>query len=146
MREILKYITTYIRSIPIGVFIACTLMMSLMIYLNFHYEIDPWIDDHSTVGSFLYRYLIFLTAFALPYFFYFLQGKKYFKSPLILLLIFLSPAIFALKMVMPTGLTLTNDASWNYYWNEVTYWPIRLVIMSLMLFIIWKVFYSNESF
>ena len=146
MREILKYILSYIKSLNIGVFITCTVMISLMIFINFHYEIDPWIDNHSTAGSFLYRYLVFFIAFALPYLFYFLQGKNYFKSPLILLLIFLSPAIFAWKMVMPTELALVNDSSWNYYWNQVTYWPIRLIVMSFMLFIIWKMFYSNESF
>jgi hypothetical protein len=117
-----------------------------MIYINFHYEIDPWIDAHSTAESFLLRYLIFLIAFALPYLFYLLQGKKYLKSPLILLLIFLSPAIFAWKMVMPTELPLVKDSSWNHYWNQVAYWPIRLIVMSFMLSIIWKMFYSKESF
>jgi hypothetical protein len=117
-----------------------------MIYVNFHYDIDLLIDAQSTAITFLFRYVTFLMAFALPYFFYFLQGKNYFKHPLILLLIFLSPAIFSWKMVMPTGLPLSDDAAWNYYWNQVTYWPIRLVVMSFILFIIWKVFYSEESF
>ena len=146
MKDILKYITTYIRTIHIGVFAACTVLTALMIYVNFHYTIDPWIDAHSTAVSFLFRYLTFLIAFALPYFFYFLQGKNYFKHPLILLLIFLSPAIFSWKMVMPTEFPLSDDASWNYYWNQVTYWPIRLVVMSFILFILWRIFYSNESF
>lgn len=146
MKDILKYIGNYARSINSGVFVACTLLTALLIYLNFHYTIDPWIDSHSIAVAFLYRYLTFLIAFALPYFFYFLQGKNYFKHPLIFLLIFLSPAIFSWKMVMPTELPLTDDLSWNYYWNQITYWPIRLIVMSLILFAIWKMFYSNESF
>lgn len=146
MKDIIKYITAYIRNINIGVFIACTALTTLMIYANFHFNIDPWVDAHSTTITFLLRYLTFLIAFALPYFFYFLQGKNYFKPPLILLLIFLSPAIFSWKMVMPTQLFLSHDASWNYYWNQVVYWPIRLIVMSIILFIIWKIFYSNESF
>ena len=146
MKEIVKYISNYARSIDHAVFIACTMLIGTMIFLNFHYDIDLWIDTHSAGASFLYRYLIFLVAFALPYFFYLLQGKNYFKHRLILLLIFLSPAIFSWKMVMPTDLTLSNDSSWNYYWNQVTYWPARLIVMSFILFIIWKIFYSNESF
>ena len=99
------------------------------------------------VFDFLIRYLVFLIAFALPYFFYFLfEGKNYFKSPLILLLIFLSPAIFSWKMVMNTELHLSNNSYWDYYWNQVIYWPIRLIVLSLILFIIWKIFYSKESF
>src|SRR5262245_50471182 len=115
MKEIIKYITSYARSINIPIFIACTLLTGTLIFLNFHYEIDPWIDSHSTGSSFLYRYLTFLVAFALPYFFYLLQDKNYFKHPLIFLLIFLSPAIFSWKMVMPTEIALSKDYSWNYY-------------------------------
>ena len=146
MKDIVKYITNYIRSINIGVFAGCTVLTALMIFANFHYDIDPWVDAHSVPATFLFRYFTFLIAFGLPYFFYFLQGKNYFKHPLILLLILLSPAIFSWKMVMPTDLYLSNDASWNYYWNQVIYWPIRLIVMSFILFIIWKIFYSKESF
>ena len=146
MKEVVKYLTNYIRSLNIGIFIACTILIGAMIYLNFHYEIDPWIDDHSITTTFLFRYLVFFIAFALPYFFYFLQGKNYFKQPLIFLLILLSPAIFAWKMVMPTELPLSGNFLWNYYWNQVIYWPTRLIVMSFMLFIIWKMYYSSESF
>jgi hypothetical protein len=119
-----------------------------MIYLNFHYGIDLKIDEFDSVGiEFLIRYSVFLIAFALPYLFYFLlEGKNYFQGPLILLLIFLSPAIFSWKMVMNTGLHLSNNSYCDYYWNQVIYWPIRLVVLSLILFIIWKLFYSKESF
>jgi hypothetical protein len=119
-----------------------------MIYLNFYYEIDLTIDEFDSISiRFLIRYLVFLMAFALPYFFYFLFDRKnYFKSPLILLLIFLSPAIFSWKMVMTTALHLSNNSYWDYYWNQVIYWPARLIVLSLTLFIIWKIFYSKESF
>ena len=148
MKEIFRYITDYIRNINSKVFIACSLLTGLMIYLNFHNDIDIKIDDADSLAlQFFYRYLTFLIAFALPYFFYFLlEGKNYFKSPLILLLIFLSPAIFSWKMVMNTDLHLSNNNNWDYYWNRVAYWPIRLIVMSFMLFIIWKLFYSKESF
>lgn len=146
MKDVIKYITNYARSINIAVLIACSVLIAIMIYLNFHYQIDPWIDKHSTAGSFILRYIVFLIAFALPYLFYWIQGKNYFKDRLILLLIFLSPAIFAWKMVMPTELPLSNDPSWNYYWNQIAYWPVRLLAMAFILFIIWKIYFSQESF
>jgi len=119
-----------------------------MIYLNFHYAIDSKIDEFDSIGiQFLIRYSIFLIAFALPYLFYFLlAGKNYFQDPLILLLIFLSPAIFSWKMVMNTEVHLSNNIYWDYYWNQVIYWPIRLIVLSFILFIVWKIFYSKESF
>ena len=147
MQEILKYISNYIRSLNVGVFIACTLLCALMIFLNFHYTIDYKIDAlNSITASFCYRYLIFLIAFALPYSFYTISGKNYFRSGLIFSLIILSPAIFSWKMAMSTDLHLSDNGQWNYYWNQITYWPIRLLVMSLILFIIWKFFYKKEPF
>jgi len=148
MKDIFKYIVVYYKSINRKVFAACSVLAALMIYLNFHYGIDKTIDELDSIPiQFFYRYLIFLIAFVLPYFFYFLlNGKKYFKSPLILLLIFLSPAIFSWKMVMNTEFHLSNNNYWDYYWNQVIYWPVRLIVMSFMLFIIWKMLYSKETF
>ena len=148
MKEIFRYITDYFKILNSKVFATCSLLTGLMIYLNFYYEIDLTIDEFDSISvRFLIRYLVFLMAFALPYFFYFLfEGKNYFKSPLILLLIFLSPAIFSWKMVMNTELHLSNNSYWDYYWNQVIYWPARLIVLSLTLFIIWKIFYSKESF
>jgi len=148
MKEIFRYITDYFKSLNSKVFAACSLLAGLMIYLNFHLVIDSRIDEFDSIGiQFLVRYLIFLIAFALPYLFYYLlAGKNYFQSRLILLLIFLSPAIFSWKMVMNTELHLSNNIYWDYYWNRVLYWPLRLIVLSAILFIIWKIFYSKESF
>ena len=148
MKEVFIYITDYFKSLNRKVFIACSLLAGLMIYLNFHYEIDLQIDEYDPIViQFFCRYTVFLIAFALPYFFYLLfEGKNYFKSPLIFLLIFLSPAIFSWKMVMNTEFHLSNNIYWDYYWNQVAYWPVRLIVMSLILFVIWNIFYSKESF
>jgi len=148
MKEVFIYITDYFKSLNRKVFIACSLLAGLMTYLNFHYEIDLKIDEYDPIViQFFCRYTVFLIAFALPYFFYLLfEGKNYFKSPLIFLLIFLSPAIFSWKMVMNTEFHLSNNIYWDYYWNQVAYWPVRLIVMSLILFVIWKIFYSKESF
>ena len=130
-----------------GAFIACTLLTALMIYLNFYYGIDYKIETvNSNTASFFYRYLIFLIAFGLPYLFYVLQGKNYFRNGLIFLLILLSPAIFSWKMVMNTQFHLLDHYLWDYYWNQIIYWPLRLIVLSFNLFIIWKLFYKNESF
>src|SRR5436190_1315507 len=148
MKDIFRYLVDYLKSLNGKVFIACSLLAALMIYLNFHYDVDRKIDEFDSTGiQFLFRYLVFLIAFALPYSFYFLfERKNYFKSPLILLLIFLSPAIFSWKMVMNTKVHLSNNIYWDYYWNQVTYWPIRLIVLCFILFIIWKILYSKESF
>jgi hypothetical protein len=96
--------------------------------------------------SFFYRYIIFLIAFAVPYFFCLLQGKNYFKNRTILFLVLLCPAIFSLKMTMSTQSHLSDNYAWDYYLNQVIYWPMRLVVVAFILFFIWKLFYSKESF
>ena len=147
MREIITYVKSYVRKINIRVFTICTLFTGVMIYLNYCYGIDARIDGFNSVAaSFFYRYIIFLIAFALPYFFYLLMGKNYFKTPMIRFLVIISPAIFSWKMAMSTELQILDNTAWNYYWNQVIYWPIRLIVTSFILFLIWKISYSKEDF
>lgn len=149
MKEILRYIAVYAKSSNMGVLSACTILTAIMIFLNFQYGIDDKIESLDSIpAAFYYRYLIFLIAFALPYLFTFIfKDKNYFKSTLVSCLIIIAPAIFSWKLAMNTDLYLSDDnASWNYYWNQIIYWPMRLIVMSAMLFIIWKLFYPKENF
>lgn len=148
MKNIFGFITGYYREINKRVLLACFLLTGILIFLNFHFEADKYIDDKDSVyASFCLRYFIFLTSFAIPYIFYYLlQGKNYFKSSLVSFLIIISPAIFSWKIAMNTEILLSADSFWNYYWNQIIYWLARLVVMSLMLFLLWLIFYRHESF
>ncbi len=148
MKEIFKFIGGFYRDINKPVLAACTLFTAILIFLNFHFGADKYIDDkNSLYTSFYLRYLIFFAAFTLPYLFYFLlAGKNYFKYKLVLFLVFIAPAIFSWKMAMNTGINFTEDLNWNYYWNQIVYWPARLIVMSLMLFAVWIFFFRKESF
>ena len=146
MKEIIRYIIDYTRGLNSRIFTACSLLMAVMIYLNFHYGFDHKVEIATMPVSFFYRYIIFLVAFGLPYFFYVVQGKNYFKDRLIFLLILLSPAIFTWKMVMGTQFHLSDNYLWDYYWNQVIYWPMRLIVIAFILFIIWRLFYKEETF
>lgn len=148
MKQITEYIRVYFQSINKTVLAACTLLAGLLIYLNYHYGIDSFIESQNSVAaSFYYRYLVFLIAFSLPYIFYYLlAGKNYFKSRLLSFLIIISPALFSWKIAMGTGLQLSADYRWDYYWNQVVYWPLRLLALMAMLFVFWKTFYRGNSF
>jgi hypothetical protein len=148
MKEIFSNISHYYTEINKRVLATTTLLTGLMIYINFFFGVDKWIDSQgSVVASFFYQYLIFLTAFALPYLFYYVfTGKNYFNKPFFIFLVFLSPALFSWKMAMPTQTMLTNDYLWDYYWNQIIYWPVRLLVLALMLFVLWRLFYRNETF
>lgn len=148
MKEILIFIQRYVREINKHVFAACTLLMGLMIWVNFHYKVDVLISNNpSDATRFYYRYFIFLTAFALPWcFYFFFEKKNYFKYTLVSFLVFISPAIFSWKMAMDTGFRICEDLLCNEYWNQIIYWPARLIVMTGILFVLWISFYRNEPF
>lgn len=148
MKEILISIQRYARELHKPVFVACSLLMAVMIWINFHYKVDDFISNSpSKATHFYYRYFIFLAAFTLPWcFYYFFEGKNYFKNTLVTVLIFISPAIFSWKMAMDTGFRICGDFLCNEYWNQIIYWPARLIVLTGILFILWISFYRNESF
>ena len=148
MKEIFSFIAVFYKEINKPVLIACTLLTAILIYLNFHFNINQYIDDKNSVfASFCFRYMIFLTAFTLPYFFcYLLQRRNYFKSNRFIFFIIIAPAIFSWKIAMNTDIHLSDSVNWNFYWNQVIYWPVRLAIMSMILLLLWLPFYRNESF
>lgn len=148
MKEILIFIQRYARELHKPVFAACTLLMALMIWINFHYKVDDFISKGgSKAAHFYFRYFIFLVAFALPWcFYYFFEGKNYFKYTLLSVLIFISPAIFSWKMAMDTGFRICGDFLCDEYWNQIIYWPARLIVMTGILFVLWISFYRDESF
>lgn len=148
MKEIFSFISGYFTAINKKVLSACTVLVAILIYINFHFGVDEYIDNQQSISDFFYyRYLIFLIAFGLPYIFYpAFTGKNHFKSPVLFFLVIISPAIFSWKIAMSTQVHLLDDYSWNYYWNQIIYWPARLIVLIMILFSIWSVFYNKESF
>jgi hypothetical protein len=49
-------------------------------------------------------------------------------------------------MEIGTKVHLCEDLSWNHYWNRILFWPLRLFITVMLLLIVWKSFYRDESF
>jgi hypothetical protein len=63
-----------------------------------------------------------------------------------MVILFIAPIIFSLKMEIYTHLALTNNEAMNHYWNRVLYWPVRLAMTLFILFILWKSFYPDKAF
>ena len=148
MKEIFGLIRGFYKELSKPVLAACTMLTGVLIYLNFHFDHDQYINNKNSVFAFFYyRYFLFLIAFALPYFFYFLlERKNYFKSPLVIFLIIIAPAIFSWKMAMSTEISISDHVDWNFYWNQIIYWPLRLIVMTALLSVIWLIFFRAESF
>ena len=148
MKEILNFIKQYFKDVNKSVFILITVFTGLLIFLNFSLGLEKWLTQGSLpVPGFTGHYLLFLSAFAIPYGFYsIIKPNKYFLEPLFLCLVFLTPSIFALKVSVDTYLSFSNDAAINHYWNRVVYFPFRLIILFSMLIIIGLLIDKQKSF
>lgn len=148
MKTIFGHIKLYFIEVNKKVFVLASIFIAALIFLNYHFHADDTISDNYLPGlSFISRYGIFLLAFAVPYLLYFVLAKrKYFAEKKFLLLLFIAPAIFAMKMLLNIPVRFSDNPNWNYYWNHVLYWPLLVVVTSLVLFIVWKLFDKEQPF
>jgi len=149
MTEIIGYIREYLTQVNKKVLLLCTLQTAAFIYLNYSHHLEKRITSAALLPwpPFTGHFLIFIIAFALPYFFYWLIEKKnYFVNKPFASLVVVSAATFALKMALNTHFPLSSDATWNEYWNQILYWPIRVVILSSILYLVWKRFDPEQPF
>ena len=148
MKKITGFIRIYFMETDKSVLVWCSGLITLMIFCNYEYGVDRWISHHDMfLQRFVFRYILSLVAFMVPYAFY--QLKKpagYFQNPLFILMLVLAPAIFTLKMALVYDFRFTDDSQLNHYWNRIIFWPFRLAIISIIFFLIWKRFYRGSSF
>lgn len=149
MKAIIGYIRRYLTQVNKKVFLLCSLQTAILIYLNYAHHLEKWITSCNILPwpQFSGHVLIFISAFALPYFFYWLIEKKnYFLNKPFAILVVVAAAIFALKMALITYLPLSTDESWNNYWNQILYWPVRVVLLTAILFLVWRSFDPEQPF
>ena len=148
MKQIVSYIRGYFYDIDKGILLLVSLLTGLLIFWNYHYNIDTTISrGYSFFYAFISRYFIFLAAFAIPYLLYKFVGKRgYMLQPRFIILLLLAPAIFALKATLNIPLNFSSDAGQNSYWNHVIYWPLNVIITGSILFIIWRIVDKDQPF
>jgi len=92
-------------------------------------------------------YLIFLIAFSFAYGLLALFHNEFiFQNKSFVVLFLLAPAIFSWKMVSDVDIHFTNDKIRNTYWNQIVYWPFKLIVVTVVLFIIWKLTKEKQPF
>jgi len=148
MKAIIHYLQQYFYELNKFVLSGTIIIAALFIFLNYHFLIDNTIEANtSPISIFIYRYIIYFSAFVIPYCFVLFIGKgKSFINKNFILLLFLAPAIFSLKTTVDFRFNISENDDQNHFWELVLYWPSLLVIMVLVLFMIWKIFHPNENF
>jgi len=149
MKEIFGYIVQYVRYVNKKLLALGTIQTAVLIFLNYHNGLERQLVTSLSLAwpEFTGHFILFSTAFILPYFFCSLISKKSFLSnKLFVILLVIAPAIFSLKMSLRTWLPFSNDYAWNEYWNQVYSWPARLLITITILFLVWVLFESDQPF
>ena len=148
MKPIIGYIKWWFYETDKRVLAIISIFTGLLIWVNYQYGIDKHISDQD---SFSYRFFsragTFLIAFGLPYFAYgIVTGKAYLSHISFLLLLIIAPFIFSFKIALNPDFHVSDNWTTSNFWNHVFYWPVLLIITAVILFIIWKIFDSDQPF
>jgi hypothetical protein len=121
--------------------------MGTGIFFNYFFHFQKKLTALSPMQEYLAWYFIFLTSFSFPYILQALFKKSnVFYNWRFNLLLVIAPAIFAWKMTFDIRLPLSADNVNNMYWNHILYWPFKLIVVTFLLLIIWKIFDAKEPF
>jgi len=148
MKSIVQYIRRYLSETDKRILAIVSIFTAALVFINYNIGLDAAIrKNNSFVVKLICWYAVFFVAFAIPYLLTHLfkpftyQGKKEF-----LFLLLIAPFIFALKISFDIPLYFSGNPNWNNYWDHIFYWPLLLLITSLILFILWKCFDKDQAF
>ncbi len=147
MKKILFYIKEYAKETNQIVFAVSTVFVAVIIYINYHFNLNRLINSLNEPRQYLSWFIVFLTSFSFAYILQAIFSEtSIFKSKKALALLFIGPAIFAWKMSFNLDFHFTTNKVLNSYWNHVVYWPLKLVVVALALYIIWLIFDRDQPF
>ena len=143
MTPLLSYIREFLRTVHTGLFICCLGYAALLIFLNYRFGIEPKIlyGITSRYYRFCGFYMVYFIAFTIPYGMVFLfKGRQAPEWKFFVALLFIAPAIFALKVTF-NGLSelIRNNAEgmWGRYFSIIANLPSRLIVVVIPLLLIW---------
>jgi hypothetical protein len=139
MKKITGYLLDYLVKADKRVLALAVLFVALAIFSNYHFNLNGKIFAATEFAQYSCWYGIFLLAFSFPYIVYFLLGlHQPFKQPGFIALLFLAPLLFSWKMVYDIELSFPVAPLQNIFWNQVIYWPFKLLVMTLVLYLVWR--------
>lgn len=146
MKQIIGYIKTFAGELDKMVLIFSSLFIAVMVGLNYGASLEDRLvqNDVLPFPQLTGRVIMFGICFGIPYLILFFRKRIRFNAALICCL-FLGPCLFALKAGLDIDWSVSHDHDWNIYWNEILYWPVRTVGMTLLLFGTWKIFNKQND-
>lgn len=147
MKKIVQQLQDYVVWLDKRVFALSAAFIAAAIFCNYYFNVNEKISTQSFWKEYASWYFVFLVSFSFAYFLSaILKRNNLFLNRKFLLLLGISPAIFAWKMSASVRFKFSVNKDVNDYWNTVAYWPFKLFIIIFLLFIVWKVFEKEEPF
>lgn len=147
MKKITRYLRNYFLEADKRILVLSTFFIAVFVFVNYRFGLNHFISTLSDTRQYLAWYLVFLTAFSFAYILLSVFYKKPVFSNLNFLLLFLiAPAIFSWKMVFDARFFVSGNKMQNTYWNQVLYWPLKLVVVTVILYFIWKLTKEKQAF
>jgi hypothetical protein len=143
MKAIIGYLHDYIRSVNPVAFLFTTLFTAILITLNYSIGLEPRLFNLSPYWLQLAGFfLLFAFTFTIAWLIQGLVLKANLATDrFFYVLLLAAPAIFALKITMDwaSHLAVSNvDYPWNQYWDKVVNWPLKCLMVLILVITIWK--------
>ncbi len=139
MKKIFSYLHSYWQETDKIVWLTAAFITAVLVFINYYFGLNHYLNSLDELNSFAGWYLVFLFSFSSGYALIFTWTKQKRTFPLrFIFLLFLAPAIFAWKMVFEVDWNFSADEIRNAYLNRVIYWPFKLIIVTLILWLIWR--------
>lgn len=141
MRPILRAMAAYVRSLSPYCRVAVLAYTALLIFLNYHFAVEPRIMQWPVLPRLMAWYLLFAVAYWIPWL---LQGAP--VGPRFRILALIAPALFAMKLALPFPSWLSALTGASEYWQRVLYYPFKLLLTGAMLLGLWRCFDADRPF
>jgi hypothetical protein len=146
MRKIVGNLSNYLIEVDKRTLLISTLFTGLLIFLNYHFRIEKTIIRLPFLEKYTCWLLLFLVAFSFPYILSLIFSNKKIRDSKFYILLFLGAALFAWKLSAPVYFNFSENDIENKYWNHIMYWPFKLLIVTVCLWITWKFFDRQQPF
>lgn len=149
MKEIIGFIKAYYHEVNKLTLVFCTLFISVLVWLNYQHRLEYKLVMKAglPIPGFSGHFLVYLAGFLIPYIFLLLNRKKPHPLPgSFWICLFAAPVIFAIKVSMDTHVELSANNHWNEYWNDIIYWPLRMIALVAILALCHILFHKKETF
>lgn len=147
MKKTVGYLKAYASEVDKKTFFISFIFITLAIFINYQYGIEKKIRSLPEMQQYLSWFSIFFTAFSFPHLLQrLLHAGKVIANERFLILLIIAPAIFAWKMSGNVHFDFSADEPTNTYWNHVVYWPFKLLVVTMALFVVWKIYDRTQPF